>query len=572
MGLPLLPLVWLLLVLCCSPLALAQSTPSVFQVTGSLSGADFVVQYSFQASGTLLSGVVGSPSATYLVQSVAGTRTFTNTTTSASTVASLTLLPLFGNEYNNNTLYPNSPTVYNNHTLFDWDGLAFSLSVPEHVAGFTNQTFSVVGLWWDSTASSPSYTEDGAGVNVEQGITSASFAATPVSSTSGASSSSSTGLPSPSSSSAVPSSSASAVFDVAGTLTGSDFVVDYSFQASGSLLSGTVGTASAAYLILSVAGTRTVTNTTTGASAVASLTLLPVGLVGLNNNTLYPNAPKASSNHSILDLYGLAFSFSQPVEVAGYSNITFSSLNLFWFSTLPSPQYSEAGNGTSFEAGITTASFTATPVSSVSVLGDPQFVGLCGQSFQVHGIDGEVYNLIVERGEAGRGPLLVNSRFRFLSSGRCPAVEQPNKCWSHPGSYLGELGVVSPAGGRLHVASGSWESGFGALTLNGRELTVGSAVSELGIFVHVLSAYSLTLSVGNFIMQLENSDRFVNLVELEVRHWSKLSSHGLLGQTWRTPRKPGSSQLSAIEGDVDDYAEKSSDLFGSDFVYGVGAD
>jgi hypothetical protein len=52
-----------------------------------------------------------------------------------------------------------------------------------------------------------------------------------------------------------------------------------------------------------------------------------------------------------------------------------------------------------------------------SVLGDPQFMGLRGQSFQVHGIDGAVYNLVTSTSSQ------VNSRFVFLSKGRCPMVE-----------------------------------------------------------------------------------------------------------------------------------------------------
>ena len=155
-----LTVVWLLLALCYVPsVVLSQSASAVFAVTGFLSGVDFVVEYSFQATSTLLVGPVGDVNAVYLVTSVSGTRTFINTTTNSTTVASLTLLPLYVTGFNNNTLYANSPTLNNNHKLFDWDGLAFSLSQPEYVAGYTNQTFSTVNLWWDSTAVNPSTTE-----------------------------------------------------------------------------------------------------------------------------------------------------------------------------------------------------------------------------------------------------------------------------------------------------------------------------------------------------------------------------------------------------------------------------
>ena len=52
-----------------------------------------------------------------------------------------------------------------------------------------------------------------------------------------------------------------------------------------------------------------------------------------------------------------------------------------------------------------------------SVLGDPMFTGLLGQVYQVHGMDGAVYNLISEPA------CQVNARFVFLSSGVCPTVQ-----------------------------------------------------------------------------------------------------------------------------------------------------
>ena len=46
------------------------------------------------------------------------------------------------------------------------------------------------------------------------------------------------------------------------------------------------------------------------------------------------------------------------------------------------------------------------------VTGDPQFVGLRGQSFQVHGVDGAVYNIISD------ASMQLNSRFTFLEGPR----------------------------------------------------------------------------------------------------------------------------------------------------------
>ena len=71
------------------------------------------------------------------------------------------------------------------------------------------------------------------------------------------------------------------------------------------------------------------------------------------------------------------------------------------------------------------------------VIGDPQFVGLRGQRYQVHGISGEVLNIVSDR------DLQYNSRFLFLDKGECPIVDGTRQkgCFSHPGSYLGELGI-----------------------------------------------------------------------------------------------------------------------------------
>ena len=83
---------------------------------------------------------------------------------------------------------------------------------------------------------------------------------------------------------------------------------------------------------------------------------------------------------------------------------------------------------------------------------------------------------------------------------------------------------------------------------------------------------------------LENSDKFINLVSVRVVNWQQLTTtdqpHGLLGQTWsngacdadkrRSRRLNKDSTMSladVIEGDVDDYALSSEDMFGTDSLY-----
>lgn len=110
------------------------------------------------------------------------------------------------------------------------------------------------------------------------------------------------------------------------------------------------------------------------------------------------------------------------------------------------------------------ASSSSTPPTAASVVGDPQFVGLLGQSFQVHGVDGAVYNLISD------ALVLVNARFRFLSEGECLHDAEGQRlfvCWSHPGSYLASLAIRTAAGDQLVIHAGAARLGFQSVLLNG---------------------------------------------------------------------------------------------------------
>ena len=82
-------------------------------------------------------------------------------------------------------------------------------------------------------------------------------------------------------------------------------------------------------------------------------------------------------------------------------------------------------------------------LAAASVLGDPQFVGLRGQSYQIHGVDNTVYNLISD------AMVQLNARFVYLDQGEClrDADGLPLfTCWTHPGSYLTALGLQTATG------------------------------------------------------------------------------------------------------------------------------
>jgi len=198
------------------------------------------------------------------------------------------------------------------------------------------------------------------------------------------------------------------------------------------------------------------------------------------------------------------------------------------------------------------------------VVGDPQFVGLRGQSFQVHGIDGAVYNIVSDSN------LQVNARFVFLSEGKCPTVNgkvEPN-CWSHPGSYLGEMSFQQVVDGKLHqalVSAGSAMNGFDSVSVDGEELEVGQSVKFGSFEIELKSTHHVTIQTEQFLFELSNSDQFINQAVTPLVSLSKLTCHGLLGQTHKA--KVYNSAARYIEGEVDDYVISDSDLFGTQFNY-----
>ena len=203
------------------------------------------------------------------------------------------------------------------------------------------------------------------------------------------------------------------------------------------------------------------------------------------------------------------------------------------------------------------------PISSIT--GDPQFVGLRGQSYQVHGIDGAVYNLVSE------SHTQVNSRFVFLMSGQCPVVggvTMDGNCWSHPGSYLGEMGFQAVVDGKLHTAllqSGPAKKGFAVVQVDGKTLSIGDKVSFGAFTVEVQSTHNVAVTTESFEFSLSNSDNFINQALTARVPLSQLKSHGLIGQTHSTKQYP--SLVRYIEGEVDDYVISTDDIFGSEFVF-----
>ena len=245
------------------------------------------------------------------------------------------------------------------------------------------------------------------------------------------------------------------------------------------------------------------------------------------------------------------------------------------------------GTGVSFSSAVMTVSFVNPGVRYISiqayggsnennvvieslkfchpesfVVGDPQFIGLRGQSYQVHGVSGEVYNIVSDK------DFQYNSRFVFLDAGECPVVsgKKQKGCWSHPGSFLGELAIKTRMNDQLHIVSGSAKDGFAQVEINGKTMELGESVllkGEMGS-VSYNSTHMVSVKIANWSFDFENSDLFVNQ-RVSVANFKSLRSHGLLGQTWKDTTYP--TALKYIVGQVDDYVIRGNDIFGDQFVF-----
>ena len=229
--------------------------------------------------------------------------------------------------------------------------------------------------------------------------------------------------------------------------------------------------------------------------------------------------------------------------------------------------------------GSGTAQFQLT-VTASGVRGDPLFVGLRGQRYQVHGVDGAVYNLISD------AMLLVNAGFSYLDEGDCLRDAITNAplftCWTHRGSYLSSLAVRTSGGGSVALHSGPARSGFDSVVVSvvghdSRVLLIGETATVAAL--DGADTYNMTISfttlrtvhidhAGLYSLTVENSDHFLNIIQLSVNNMRRLQtevqSHGLIGQTWNAHTK--GEEVAAVAGVVDDYVESSGDLLGCAFV------
>jgi hypothetical protein len=174
-----------------------------------------------------------------------------------------------------------------------------------------------------------------------------------------------------------------------------------------------------------------------------------------------------------------------------------------------------------------------------NIQGDPQFVGIHGQSYQVHGLPDRIFNLI------STFNLQLNSKFSYLDSGynaaqmassRVKNMKLPiTASWTHPGTYLTELGLKIDSA-KINVVAGSYKDGFAALTLNGVKINVGEKIKlNKDSYIHCITRNALRVHTPIFKFKIVNSDMFFNIDNINFSELQNKISvdqiSGIIGQS-----------------------------------------
>ena len=231
---------------------------------------------------------------------------------------------------------------------------------------------------------------------------------------------------------------------------------------------------------------------------------------------------------------------------------------------------------------------------------DPTLMGVRGQSYDVHVEAGQVYCLITEP------HLQVNARFVNMAALNADGSRAGDAVLG-----IGELGVMTRTGHRLHLETGTGEAGsvgFSRVQLNEQLMHVddqalidnseeaehegdaaaGSAAAELLAFN---ASDTFTLITPHWLLVLRDTrEGIVPRASLTASHLD-LGAHGLLGQTWRERRQgrlhahdgerpqgrggvglasEGSEDsMTALEGSIEDYRIADAALFSTNFAFSM---
>ena len=228
----------------------------------------------------------------------------------------------------------------------------------------------------------------------------------------------------------------------------------------------------------------------------------------------------------------------KPAFGTGPSQLTIFILN----DTAPTAVIGAPQDQPGLISNVVVVDFFISAVGGATVLGDPSFTGFHGgKSFQVHGVPGAVFNVLtapelqlnslftfIDHGEAMTSSEM--GRARLLSFGRLPAT-QP---WSHPGTYLNQLGLKLGAI-ELHIGAGAYGAGVAYVTLvseDNKQLAVGDSVSWCDSTLTWLDASHVQVQTPLLTFTIVNADRFFNLESARLLSSDATSLlDGLLGQS-----------------------------------------
>lgn len=212
--------------------------------------------------------------------------------------------------------------------------------------------------------------------------------------------------------------------------------------------------------------------------------------------------------------------------------------------------------------------FQTCMLPSCGIQGDPEFVGFRGQRYEIHGIPGSIFAIV------SSPAVQYNAEFVFLgakSDRECDATR--THPWTHPGTYLGQLGFMI-GDERVLIVPGDCVDGITSVTVNGKAISIGDVHHFDGPNNQVLSytdAHTLHIALTELDLTLENSDHFFNQqVSLTPAGQRTHRMHGLLGQTWSTKTyRDEAGQKHYIEGHPNDYLIQDDDIFGTDFIFNM---
>jgi hypothetical protein len=238
-----------------------------------------------------------------------------------------------------------------------------------------------------------------------------------------------------------------------------------------------------------------------------------------------------------------------------------------------------------------------------SLVADPQFSGFQGQNFQFHGMADEVFNLI------STPTFQLNGNFRYLSTGQCNYND--TTCWSHPGTYVDQLGFLL-GDIRIKAIAGPHDLGL-QLYMNDIQIhlqhhqrshnkiifAIGNSSRETGSIEYVHRG-RVVVDTPMFNIAIHNADYFFNMEVIYKDHevlragkksvklrelylcsndgmksedrmkrveqrmnqfYPHVPLHGLIGQTWRNAQICDHAWV----GDASDYV--TSDLFATDSAF-----